>query len=65
MKALVYTKPHSFEYSDFPEPDVGDDDVLIRVRACGICGSDVHGSTGKTGRRIPPLIMGHEAAGVV
>ena len=41
------------------------DDVLVRVRACGICGSDVHGSTGKTGRRIPPLIMGHEAAGVV
>jgi L-iditol 2-dehydrogenase len=65
LKALVYTKPHCFEYSDFPEPKAGDDDVLIRVRACGICGSDVHGSTGKTGRRIPPLIMGHEAAGIV
>ena len=65
MKALIYTKPYSFEYSDFSEPGVGDDDVLIRVRACGICGSDVHGSTGKTGRRIPPLIMGHEAAGIV
>ena len=65
MKALVYTKPYNFEYSDFPDPEVGDDDVLIRVRACGICGSDVHGSTGKTGRRIPPLIMGHEAAGIV
>jgi len=44
---------------------VGDEDILIRVKACGICGSDVHGSTGKTGRRIPPLIMGHEAAGIV
>jgi L-iditol 2-dehydrogenase len=65
LKALVYTKPYSFEYSDFPDPVVGDDDVLVRVRACGICGSDVHGSTGKTGRRIPPLVMGHEAAGVV
>jgi L-iditol 2-dehydrogenase len=65
LKALVYTKPYCFEYSDFPEPKAGTDDVLIRVRACGICGSDVHGSTGKTGRRIPPLIMGHEAAGVV
>ncbi len=65
MKALVYTKPYCFEYSDFPEPEAGDDDVLIRVKACGICGSDVHGSTGKTGRRIPPLIMGHEAAGIV
>ena len=65
MKALIYTKPYSFEYSDFPDPEVGDDDVLIRVRACGICGSDVHGFIGKTGRRIPPLIMGHEAAGIV
>ena len=65
MKALVYKEPYRFEYSDFPDPAVGDDDVLIRVRACGICGSDVHGCTGKTGRRLPPLIMGHEAAGIV
>ena len=65
MKALVYTKPYCFEYSDFPDPGVGDDEVLINVRACGICGSDVQGFTGKTGRRIPPLIMGHEAAGIV
>ena len=65
MKALIYTKPYTFEYSDFPDPVAGDDDVLIRVKACGICGSDVHGFTGKTGRRIPPLIMGHEAAGIV
>jgi L-iditol 2-dehydrogenase len=65
LKALVYTKPYSFEYSDFPDPAVGDDDVLVRVKACGICGSDVHGFTGQTGRRIPPLIMGHEAAGIV
>ena len=65
MKALIYTKPYSFEYSDFPDPVADDDDVLICVKACGICGSDVHGFTGKTGRRIPPLIMGHEAAGIV
>jgi L-iditol 2-dehydrogenase len=65
LKALIHTKPYSFEYSDFPDPAIGDDEVLIRVKACGICGSDVHGFTGKTGRRIPPLIMGHEAAGVV
>jgi L-iditol 2-dehydrogenase len=65
LKALIYTKPYTLEYVDFPDPLVGDDDVLVRVRACGICGSDVHGFTGKTGRRIPPLIMGHEAAGVV
>ncbi|MBN2269646.1 MAG: galactitol-1-phosphate 5-dehydrogenase [Sedimentisphaerales bacterium] len=65
MKALIYTAPYSFEYSDFPDPQVGPDDVLVRVKACGICGSDVHGASGKTGRRLPPLIMGHEAAGVV
>jgi len=65
LKALIYTKPYSFEYSDFPDPAAGDNDVLIRVKACGICGSDVHGFTGKTGRRIPPLIMGHEAAGII
>jgi L-iditol 2-dehydrogenase len=65
LKALLYTKPYTFEYTDVPDPVVGDDDVLVRVKACGICGSDVAGHTGKTGRRLPPLIMGHEAAGVV
>jgi len=48
-----------------PVPDIGDGDVLVRVKACGICGSDVHGYDGSSGRRIPPLIMGHEASGVV
>jgi L-iditol 2-dehydrogenase len=65
LKALIHTKPYCFEYSDFPDPEVGEDEVLIGVKACGICGSDVHGFTGKTGRRLPPLIMGHEAAGIV
>ncbi|MEE8430120.1 MAG: galactitol-1-phosphate 5-dehydrogenase [Candidatus Desulfatibia sp.] len=65
MKALLYTKPYCLEYSDFTHPVIGDDEVLVSVKACGICGSDVQGFTGKTGRRIPPLIMGHEAAGVV
>jgi L-iditol 2-dehydrogenase len=65
LKALLYTKPYTFEYTDLPDPTVGDEDVLVRVKACGICGSDVAGHTGKTGRRLPPLIMGHEAAGVV
>jgi L-iditol 2-dehydrogenase len=50
---------------DVPEPAVGDADVLVRVHACGICGSDVHGYDGSSGRRIPPAVMGHEAAGVV
>jgi L-iditol 2-dehydrogenase len=48
-----------------PEPEIGPEDVLVRVRACGICGSDIHGLDGSTGRRIPPLVMGHEAAGEV
>jgi L-iditol 2-dehydrogenase len=65
LKALVYTKPYCLEYSDFPDPVVGNDDVLVHVKACGVCGSDVQGFTGKTGRRIPPLIMGHEAAGII
>ena len=65
MKALIYTNPYCLEYADYPQPAVGEDDVLIRVKACGICGSDVQGFTGKTGRRIPPLIMGHEAAGII
>jgi L-iditol 2-dehydrogenase len=44
---------------------VGPDEVLIKVHACGICGSDIHGMDGSTGRRIPPIIMGHEAAGTI
>ena len=53
------------EMVEMPVPSIGADDVLVRVRACGICGSDVHGLDGRTGRRIPPLVMGHEAAGEV
>ena len=53
------------EMVNMPLPEIGADDVLVRVRACGICGSDVHGMDGSTGRRIPPVVMGHEAAGLV
>ena len=65
MKALLLTEYNHLEYTDVPEPQVGADEVLIQVKACGICGSDVHGMDGSTGRRIPPLIMGHEAAGII
>lgn len=65
MKALVLTDYNCFEYTEAPEPDVGPDDVLVKVAACGVCGSDVHGMDGSTGRRVPPLIMGHEASGTV
>jgi L-iditol 2-dehydrogenase len=65
MKALLLTDYKKLSVTDMPVPEIGDDEVLIRVRACGICGSDIHGYDGSTGRRIPPLIMGHEAAGVI
>ena len=65
MKALVLKEYGRFGYEDVPEPEVGPDDVLIAVKACGICGSDMHGMDGSTGRRIPPVIMGHEAAGII
>ena len=65
MKALVLTEYNRFEFKEMPRPAIGDDEVLIRVKACGICGSDVHGADGSTGRRQPPIIMGHEAAGVI
>lgn len=65
MKALVLENLRDLQMRDVPRPEIGPLDVLIHVKACGICGSDVHGYDGSTGRRIPPLIMGHEASGVV
>jgi L-iditol 2-dehydrogenase len=65
MKALVLTQYHHLEIQDVPEPEIGPEEVLVAVRACGICGSDVHGMDGSTGRRRPPIIMGHEAAGEI
>ncbi len=63
MKALLLSKYRSLEIADVPTPAAGAGEVLIRVGACGICGSDVHGYDGSSGRRIPPIVMGHEAAG--
>lgn len=65
MKALLLTAPSQLELVDFPDPAPADGEVLVRVRACGICGSDIHGWDGSTGRRRPPLIMGHEASGEI
>ena len=65
MKALVLKEYYEFEYKDVPDPPMGPEDVLIQVKACGICGSDVHGLDGSTGRRIPPVVMGHEASGII
>jgi len=65
VKALLLSEYKKLNVVDMPTPEIGDEDVLVRVRACGICGSDIHGYDGSTGRRIPPLVMGHEAAGVI
>src|SRR3989442_10075601 len=51
----------SLELTELPVPTPGLGEVLVRVAACGICGSDVHGYDGSSGRRIPPIVMGHEA----
>ena len=65
MRALVLTEYKKFELKDVPKPEHQSDEVLVQVKAVGICGSDVHGMDGSTGRRIPPVIMGHEASGVI
>jgi L-iditol 2-dehydrogenase len=65
MKAMLLTEPSKLTVTDVPAPECAADGVLVRVAACGICGSDIHGYDGSSGRRIPPLVMGHEAAGVI
>jgi L-iditol 2-dehydrogenase len=65
MQALLLTDYRKLKLVTRNEPTVGPTDVLIRVAACGICGSDVHGYDGTSGRRIPPIVMGHEAAGTI
>jgi 2-desacetyl-2-hydroxyethyl bacteriochlorophyllide A dehydrogenase len=65
LKALVLKEYMKLSYEDAADPRIQPDEVLVEVKACGICGSDVHGMDGSTGRRIPPVIMGHEASGVI
>lgn len=65
MQALVLTDYRTLELQSVEEPVPRPDEVVVAIRVCGICGSDVHGYDGTSGRRIPPIIMGHEAAGVV
>lgn len=65
MRALLLSEYKHLTLADLPVPEPDAGEVLVRVAACGICGSDVHGYDGSTGRRIPPIVMGHEAAGVV
>jgi L-iditol 2-dehydrogenase len=65
VKALLLSEYKKLELTDIPQPEIGPEDILVQVQACGICGSDIHGWDGSSGRRVPPLVMGHEAAGIV
>jgi threonine dehydrogenase-like Zn-dependent dehydrogenase len=65
MKALVYTAPHQVEKQSHPDPMPKADEVVVRVRAAGVCGSDLLGFLGKSKKRVPPLILGHEIGGEV
>jgi len=65
MKALRYLGPNQLEVMEVPTPSPKAGEVMLRIKACGICGSDVHGYLGLTGRRTPPMTMGHEFVGEV
>src|SRR5262244_1108038 len=65
MKALLLSEYKKLQIAEVPVPVPSPGEILVHVAACGICGSDVHGYDGSSGRRIPPIVMGHEAAGVV
>jgi len=68
MPAVVNfaAEPHSVELREIPVPEIGDNDVLLAVRAVGICGSDLHQFTGKQSWKVNyPVVLGHEFAGVI
>lgn len=65
MRALVYEGPETIGYREVPDPALQPGEELVRVEAVGICGSDMHAYLGHDARRPAPLILGHEAAGVV
>jgi alcohol dehydrogenase len=65
MKALVYTHPNEVQLLDRPDPELAEGDVLLRIDAAGICGSDMHAYHGHDPRRKPGLVLGHEFAATV
>lgn len=65
MRALVYTQPNEVKLQERPYPEVADGEVIVRIDAAGICGSDMHAYHGHDPRRKPGLVLGHEFAGVV
>ena len=65
MKALVYTSPRQLQMLDLADPTPKTGEVLLRIRAVGVCGSDLHGFLGRSRKRVPPLVLGHEFTGEV
>jgi threonine dehydrogenase-like Zn-dependent dehydrogenase len=65
MKALYYPDWGRLEVVEMPLPEVSGGEVLVRVHACGICGSELETFKGRSERRMPPLVMGHEFCGEV
>src|SRR5438105_1693166 len=65
MREIVYHGPHDMSEEDIPRPPLGTGEVMVKVRATGICGSDIHGYTGASGRRAAGMVMGHELAGSI
>lgn len=69
MKAAVFYEPEQIQLEDVPEPQAGDDEVVVRVHACGFCGSDIEYYYGKSPLGTPdgkgPLVLGHELCGEV
>lgn len=65
MKALTLTAYNEFTFGEMPKPKIRPNEVLIQIKACGICGSDIHGMDGSSGRRQPPIVMGHEGSGLI
>ena len=65
MKALVFTEKQTLEYQSMPSPVPKREELLVKVSAAGICGSDMHAYHGFDDRRIPPLILGHEISGKI
>ncbi|MFO0925147.1 MAG: alcohol dehydrogenase catalytic domain-containing protein [Pirellulales bacterium] len=63
MKAMLLKEYKKLELVELPKPEIGANDLLVQVKACGICGSDIHGYDGSTGRRVPPLVMGLRGLG--
>src|SRR5271154_7046147 len=65
MRIIQFNGPWSMSLESLPEPKPSSGEILVRSEAIGICGSDVHGYTGESGRRKPGMVMGHEVAGTV